>query len=345
MNAPLYREAFDSSAQFFAAVARAGIENSVDPRLAMQAIAGMGTTSGSGGGFLVDEQTTEAIWERVHAVGRLLHRCTRQPVTRPASGIKIPTVNEASRADGSRFGGVALQWVPEGAQLPATKPDLGLMSLHARKLGGLIYVTDELLADSTALAAWIERAGAAEIAFDVEDSIVAGNGVDRPLGILNSDALITVAAEGGQAAGTVVPKNLIAMAKRFWSASHTSPGGVWLTNNDVFAQLTEATFADGSPVVQNGPNGRAILNIAIELCEYSAPLGTAGDIILADLSQYIVSERSADILSSIHIRFIQDETAFRVLTRVDGGPGWSSPIITKNSAVTQSPFVTLASRA
>jgi HK97 family phage major capsid protein len=311
----------------------------------MQAIAGMGTTSGSGGAFLVDDEAAGQIWERVNGVGRLLHRCTRQPVTRPASGIKIPTINEKSRANGSRFGGVSLQWLSEGAQLPATKPDLGLMALHARKLGGLIFVTDELLADAPALAAWIERAGASEIAFDTEDAIVSGNGVDRPLGILNSDALITVAAESGQAAGTVVPKNIIHMAARFWGSSHTSPGAVWVTSNEIYEQLAEATFANGSPVIQNGPSGRTILNVPLELAEYVAPLGAAGDIILADLSQYIVSERSAGILSSIHVRFIQDETAFRILTRVDGQPGWSSPVTPKNSAVTQSPFVTLASRA
>jgi len=66
---------------------------------------------------------------------------------------------------------------------------------------------------------------------------------------------------------------------------------------------------------------------------------------LGDFSQYLVAEIPAQFLSSIHVRFLNDEGVFRFRFRVDGQPSWSGPITPKNSSTTESPFVTLAERA
>ncbi len=73
--------------------------------------------------------------------------------------------------------------------------------------------------------------------------------------------------------------------------------------------------------------------IPIEQCE---TVGTTGDIILADMSQYALADKSGvqqDV--SIHVRFVY---------RVDGQPMLSSAIIPFKEANTLSPFVALASR-
>jgi hypothetical protein len=51
------------------------------------------------------------------------------------------------------------------------------------------------------------------------------------------------------------------------------------------------------------------------------------------------------MLSSIHVRFVNDESAFKLRYRVDGAPAWTTPITPNNSAVTQSAFVALGARA
>ena len=71
---------------------------------------------------------------------------------------------------------------------------------------------------------------------------------------------------------------------------------------------------------------------------------TSGDIILADLSQYIMIDKGGlQSASSIHFKFTTDETAFRFVFRVDGQPWWSTALIPfKGSSNTLSPFVVLS---
>ena len=83
----------------------------------------------------------------------------------------------------------------------------------------------------------------------------------------------------------------------------------------------------------------------LELSEYPAAIGSEGDVILADFSQYLIAEKEPEFVPSLHVRFLFAEAVFRFLWRIDGQSAWASPITPKNSTVTQSPFVTLAERA
>lgn len=328
---------------FLQAVVAFGKNGSFDQRL-VKAVAATGLFEGgaSAGGFLVPDVVSDEVWTRVYAMGGLIGRCARQPVTR-GSGVKVPLIDETSRADGSRFGGVQMVWTGEGGLATGSKPKFATAALELKKLLGLIYATDELIEDAPALAAFLKRAFTMEAQFKIEDAIINGAGGATPLGILNSDALITVAAEGGQAAGSIVFLNLEKMVGRLWSGSLDT--AVWLMSQDSFNVCLQLTNAQGSPVVSMGADGvRRILTIPVVVCEYTPALGVGGDIVLADFSQYLLAERAPGIDSSIHVQFVTDETAFRFRFRADGQPGWKSPITPRNSGSTQSPFVTIAAR-
>jgi len=81
--------------------------------------------------------------------------------------------------------------------------------------------------------------------------------------------------------------------------------------------------------------------------ESSATLGTVGDIILADLREYQGIEKGGiQSASSIHVRFLEGETCYRFIYRVDGQPAWNAPLTPfKGASNTVSPFVALATRA
>jgi HK97 family phage major capsid protein len=96
-----------------------------------------------------------------------------------------------------------------------------------------------------------------------------------------------------------------------------------------------------SPVVTASS---AFSGMPIEVCEYTPALSSAGDIMLCDLSQYLLAEREPGVDSSIHVQFSTDETAFRFRFRTDGQPAGRSPVTPKNSSTTQSPFVALGAR-
>ena len=76
-------------------------------------------------------------------------------------------------------------------------------------------------------------------------------------------------------------------------------------------------------------------------------LGSVGDIILADLGEILLGDRTGGVetSASIHVKFLQAETAFRFIWRCDAMPSWSSPTTPLNGTATVSPFVTLAGRS
>jgi HK97 family phage major capsid protein len=341
---------FQNFGRFLSAVIAAERSDESDSRLVPAAAAsGLSEFSGPGGGFLIPVEFVEALWQRVYATGRILARCDRQPITR-GDKLVIPAISETDRGDAeqptnSRFGGARMYWTNEADAANDSNVKFDLMALKLKKLLGMFFTTDELNDDAPALAAALTRIFGLEAAFAIEEAIVAGDGVGKPLGILNSPALLTIDKDSGQTAGTVTTGNLSAMAAALWGPSHRT--AAWLMGNDAFGQIRALEESTGTSLFEAGPNGeRLLLQMPVELCEYTPPLGSAGDIVLADLGQYIVAQKTQEeqVLSSIHVKFDTDETAFKLRYRVDGAPAWKTPIMPKNSTNEQSAFVALGAR-
>ena len=75
------------------------------------------------------------------------------------------------------------------------------------------------------------------------------------------------------------------------------------------------------------------------------PLGSQGDLLLADFSQYSVGIRKEMRLeSSVHVAFQTDEIAHRCIVRVDGQPLWDEALTLEDGSTTVSPFIVLEER-
>ena len=241
-------------------------------------------------------------------------------------------------------------WVGEGTAVTATKPKFRLIEFDLKKMMSVMYTTDEMLQDSRALTSIAAQAFSEEIMFMTEDAIYEGTGSGMPLGILNSSARVTVAKEPGQAAGTIVKENIDKMWARMWARS--MPNAVWYVNQDIIPQLMAMNQAvgTGGQLVYLPPGGLSgtpfstLYGREMVWTEYSGALGTEGDIMLADLSQYtLVDKNGVQAATSMHVAFLTDEMVFRITYRVDGKPMWTVPI-TPFHGLTKSPFITLAAR-
>ena len=322
----------------------------VDPRL--KAPTGLSEGQPSEGGFLVQTDFATSLLEKVYTDSSVVSRVTRIPISANSNALKIPAVAESSRADGSRFGGVRAYWSAEAGTKTASQPAFDQISLELKKLIGLCYVTDELLQDASALETWIKMAFAKEFDFKLVDAILNGDGAGKPLGIENAPCVISVAIETGQAADTVLFENIIKMWARFYAPSRTN--AVWLISQDVEPQLFSMSMAVGTggiPVympaggISGAPYG-TLMGRPVLPTEQCDNVGDVGDILLADLSQYIMIDKGGlQSASSIHVKFVNDETAFRFVYRVDGQPWWKTALTPFNGGNTQSPFVNLAERA
>ena len=70
-----------------------------------------------------------------------------------------------------------------------------------------------------------------------------------------------------------------------------------------------------------------------------------GDIILFDPTAYLAIDKGQmQQASSIHVRFIYDETCFRFVYRFNGQPKWRTARTPYKGSNSQSPFVTLQAR-
>jgi len=341
--------------QLVAVIRAASPDRMVDPRLRtslFDAATGLSESVASDGGFLVQQEFVADLLRRTYETGQVASRCRRIPIGVGKNGLKINAVDETSRATGSRFGGIRGYWEGEADEKTKSKPKFRTMELSLRKLIGLCYSTDELLEDAVALEAIIREGFGAEFGFLLDESCIHGTGVNQPLGIVNSPCLVTVNKETGQLAKTVSYENICNMWARLWSRSMLN--AVWFINQDIMPQLFTMGITvgvGGSPVFlpPGGASGSPYASlfgrpvIPIEHCQ---TLGTVGDIILADFGEYLLIDKGPmQAATSIHVRFVYDETAFRFVYRVDGQPTWNAALTPARGSNTLSPFVVLQSRA
>ena len=140
------------------AIRNAGIPGGrVDERLHQIQASATGTNESvpSEGGFLIQKDFNTSLLEDTMSAAVLAPLCRKAPIGPNSNGIKMPGVDETSRATGSRAGGVRGYWVGEASQLTSSKPKFRLIELILKKAAVFIYCTDELLADAVALEAFV----------------------------------------------------------------------------------------------------------------------------------------------------------------------------------------------
>ena len=332
--------------QLMAAYRAAMPGGKVDERLSTRAASGLNETTPSDGGFLVQQDFVTELLKRTYETGILASKVKKIPISTNANGMKINAIDEDSRANGSRWGGVQTYWEGEADELTASKPKFRQMELSLKKLTGLCYATDELLQDAAALEAVIRQAFAEEFGFKIDDAILSGSGEGEPLGILNSGAIVTVAKEASQT-DVITVENLIKMWNRLWSRSRAN--AVWYINQELEPYLYTLKIGDKPVYIPAGglsekPYGTLFGRPVVPIEQCSAA-GEVGDIILADIGQYLLIDKGGvKSASSIHVRFLYDENVFRFIYRVDGKPIWTKPLTPYKGSATVSPFVTLAKR-
>ena len=327
------------------------VKNPEDQRL-RAAASGLNESIGSEGGFLVQTDFATDLFSQAFNQSEIMRRCRAIPISTGANGTKISMIDETSRAAGSRWGGARGYWAAEAGTVTASNPKFRQVNLELHKLMALAYATEENLADAAQLETVIGDAFREEMLFMAEDAVINGTGAGQPLGILNAGCTVSVTKEVGQAAATIVAENI----DKMWARLHPAfkANAVWFVNPDVWPQLASLSRAVGAGGVAafmpaNGLSGAQYTTLygkPIVEVEYAQTLGTVGDIILSDLSQYYMAQKGGVVAqSSIHVRFVYDEMCFRFTYRLDGQPRFASALTPFKGSNTLSPFVTLATRA
>jgi HK97 family phage major capsid protein len=308
----------------------------------------------SAGGFLVPTQFTEELLALAYEEAVVAPLCDRRVTTQKLADVRVPGIDETSRADGSRFGGALSYWSTEGTTVTGSFPRFKQLNFAAKKLIAFAVTTNELLNDAPFLEAHMRKVFSLEIGFKLDLGILFGTGAGEPLGVVGHPATIVVPKDTGQAAATVTWSNIASMWRSLPAPARKR--AIWLTNEDMDKQLDGLTQTIGTAgvvppsaqalYVNAGEGGYACLKgRPVIPIEQAALTGSVGDLILIDPSQYVIIDGGLQSVLSVHVRFVDDEAVWRFVLRVDGQPAWASPITAYNGSGQRSPYVVLAARS
>ena len=242
--------------------------------------------------------------------------------------------------------GIVAAWRSEGEQMQPSRMSLTPRETKLNELYAFVLATEELLEDAPRVATLLTNHAAAAIRWKAADAFMYGDGIEKPLGWMNSPATIAVAKDAGQTAATITASNVARMWARMIMPSQAS----WLVNSDVMPTMMAMNDAGGRPLwfgnYQESPGG-VLLGRPVVFNEHSRSVGQNGDIQFVNPNGYEAfrKQNGVSFADSIHLYFDYNIRAFRWVFRIGGQPVLSKPVAPANGGNTKSHFVTLAERA
>ncbi len=299
----------------------------------------MGT--GTKGGYTVPQQFLDTMFSVEPGEAIFRPRATVIPAgSPPDSAITMTSLDQTAAQN--IYGGMTMSWIAEGGTKAETDMNLKEITLTPKELAGLVVATDKLLRNAPAFAGLISGQMRKAVIGAEETAFYNGNGVGKPLGILNSPARIEYSRA---AANAISYADVVGMFARLMMGG--SP--VWIASQTIIPQLMTMVDPGSGGTVIWQPSARdgmpgTLFGIPIMFHDRSVALGTTGDLILADLSFYLIKNGSGPFVAlSEHVYFSTNRTVFKIFINVDGQPWLSAPIPLEGStANTVSPFIVLA---
>lgn len=300
------------------------------------------------GGFLVPEIMRSELLQLALEQAIVRSRATVIPMN--TLRVPIPIVDDTSHVS-SLFGGVVYYWTQESGSLVESQAKYGRIVLEARKLTGFFKVPNELLADAPAFSAWFDSRIPAGLAWYEDVAFMTGDGAEKPQGFIGSPAYVTI---DRAATNAISYADLVTMYSRMLPTSLSN--AVWIASIDAFPQIAQLTGPNGNPGIWLGGWASRDASEAPPVSIFGRPVfftekvpatsasgGKSGDISFVDLSYYLVGDRqSISVASSEHFLFQNDQTAFRIIERVDGRPWLQTALTPHNGGPTLSAYVGLS---
>jgi HK97 family phage major capsid protein len=219
-------------------------------------------------------------------------------------------------------------------------------------------VSSELAEDAVAFDKQLSTAMSAALASGLDGAFISGTGAGQPLGILNSPALkvISKVTTPAQSTGTLFVINLASMLAGLTPGSYAR--STWLVHPTVVPHLVNLQstavgqasadvigITTSNAVSWDGAGNIRIFGRPCIVSDSCAAFSSANDILLCDLSQYIIGMRRDAVMEvDRSVYFASDEIGFRLTLRLDGMPAASAATKLRDGTLTVSPFVAMGAR-
>jgi HK97 family phage major capsid protein len=310
-----------------------------------QTKAALGDASGVTGGYTVPPDFYQGIMNLMAENAFIRQRAFVQPMGSATLQIPFLDVTTVQTAGVSPFfGGVQMYWTEEAQTRTETEPQFKQMELKAHELSGYSVSSNVLMQDAViGLEKFLMTLFARSIAWFEEYAFLQGNGVGKPLGMLNANAAIAVTRQTG---GLVQFQDVANMYSKLLPISMGK--AIWVHSPSVIPQLLQlkdganrAIFISIDQGITKAPSW-SLLGMPTFCTEKVPALGTKGDLLLLDPQFYVIGDRmQIEIAASAHVNFLKNQMTWRVVERVDGQPWMDKPVTLQDGATQVSPFVVL----
>ena len=242
--------------------------------------------------------------------------------------------------------GLIAAWSEEGETMTATRDGMTKGHLELDPLYVFASLTKEIQRDAPLLESrYIQKApGVMQVA--VWKEILSGNGVGRPLGILNGASTISTTRT---TSSRIKFEDLALMEARFMAGGTTA--GFYVCSQTVLPQLMQIVDGRGAYLWKSNANdgitGSAVSGFLfgrpVIISEDCETLGTSGDFVLIDPAGYLLVEQSRGVEynTSPHFYFNTNKMALRWDTAIGGMPYFAAAY-TPRKGSTLSFFVNVA---
>jgi len=273
-------------------------------------------------GALVPIEFLATVVEFATAQSQIIPKVWRIPMG--SLTMRIPKLVQAA---GNYFGGVNLYHPNEAELKNSTKPSMTYLTFEAKKLIGIIPLSDEVIADSSInLINYLTGLFARAFQHQIENEIINGTGASgQMLGILSDSGINLVPR---QTVGTVKYEDLInlesALDENFSNLTFLSRRATVNVLRKQKDTVGQPVYHDGFTTFLGGAMTPQLLGYPLIKTRNVPALGNQGDLILGDLGYYIWAVRQdMTIDTSRDARFFYDQTVLRFVMRMDGQPGVS----------------------
>lgn len=325
--------------------------------------AALAESSGVTGGYTVPPVFSNQLLQLAIEDSIVRPRATQMPMT--SRTLEIPSLDMTSTATAGTtpfLGGVLAKWAAEAQTRDETEPTFRKTTLTAWELEFYTIASNTLLADSAiGLDSLLTQLFTQAIAWYTDYAFFQGNGVGKPLGLINCPATISVTKN--TAAHFYFP-DVGAMLARFYWALSGENSVAWVIHQSVIGDLYGMSDTSGSsagtgrlvfqPINQGAqapidkPAGVMSFGhlagypvLVTEKVPKMAASAT-GAVGLYDFSKYLIGTRmELQIDMSPHVRFLNNQSVWRCIWRGDGQPWLNSTVTLADGSHTVSPFVVL----
>ena len=322
-------------------------------------------SSGITGGYTVPPMFATQLQMMAIEESIVAPRASHLPMTSLTLTVPSLDLTTVQGAGNTPFlGGVKPAWTSEAATRAETEPTFRSTELKANELSFYTVASNTLLADNAiSLDTLLTQLFKNAIAWYTDYAYLQGNGVGKPLGVLNAPAAISVTKAGG--ASTFIYNDAAAMFSKLYIGLARLKSLTWIAHQSVIPQilqLNDGALISGQtsarlvfqPLSEGAKAGipesagmwsfGEIFGVPLLISEKLPALGTKGCVMLVDWSKYLLGDRM-DLMIDVspHVNFLQNQMVWRVIWRGDGQPWLQNPITLADGTYQVTPFVLFGS--